>query len=422
MTPRGGRLLSAADASNVIIDSADQVNVFLMAGLLGQGGFVSADGRLDIARLRAVVSARLTDDGSDLARFSERVRDRGGDLVWEQDEPDLDWHVRVDEPVVGEAGLAGLCASLMTTPLPKDRPLWEVRVVPGAWSDGPGIVVRVHHAVTDGVGGVALMGRLLGGGQEPLPLPSPPTGAAIPRRRVREFLTGVLRVVSMLRTGVPRTVLLGPISDHRGAAFVDVELDGLSRAARAAGATVNDALLAAVAGAVEAALRAEGHHVPTSLPVSVPVALPDRGTSGNAVGVMRVELPARERDPRVRMAQIGALTRTAKAEARAQGTFELTRTRWGSRAFAWFARRQRFIALFVTNVRGPKEALLVDGAPLEKVWPLTPIQGNVRLGISALSYRGRLGCAIHADADHLRADVLADALKEQLDLIARQAL
>ena len=112
------------------------------------------------------------------------------------------------------------------------------------------------------------------------------------------------------------------------------------------------------------------------------------------------------------------MTRMARSEARTQGTFELTRTRWGSRLFAWLARRQHFIALFVTNVRGPEEPMVFGGAPLERAWPLTPIQGNVRLGVSALSYRGRLGCAIHVDADALSADVLAATLRDQLGRIA----
>jgi hypothetical protein len=198
-----------------------------------------------------------------------------------------------------------------------------------------------------------------------------------------------------------------------------VDLESLAQGARADGGTVNDALLAAVAGTVAFALRADGQPVPAVLPVSVPVALPDRGGSGNAVGIMRIELPCQEDDSAVRVAQIAALTRTAKAEARAGGTFELTRSRWGSRMFARFARRQRFIALFVTNVRGPEEQLVVGGAPLEQVWPLTPSQGNVRLGISALSYRGQLNCAIHADASALDAQVLGESLRDELSRIAQ---
>jgi len=133
---------------------------------------------------------------------------------------------------------------------------------------------------------------------------------------------------------------------------------------------------------------------------------------------MRIEVPSGEPDPAVRLARIAAVTRAAKDEARAQGTFELTRSRWGTRIFAWLARRQRFVALFITNVRGPAEQLFLGGASLERAWALTPIQGNVRLGVSALSYRGRLSCAIHADAAAIDADVLAAALRVHLGEIA----
>ena len=180
----GGDRLSASDASNVLMDARDQVNVFLMAGLLGPGGFVSQDGAADISRLRMGIAERLGEGaGVGLSRLAERVRaDRRG-LVWEHCELDLTRHVRVVDAVGGEAGLARLCASLMTTPLPDDRPLWEVLIVPGASAKGPGVVVRFHHAVADGVGAVALIERLFGQGRVIQPVPDPPRMKAVPRHR-----------------------------------------------------------------------------------------------------------------------------------------------------------------------------------------------------------------------------------------------
>ena len=190
---------------------------------------------------------------------------------------------------------------------------------------------------------------------------------------------------------------------------------------KAAGATVNDALLAAATMAVEAALVADGHPVPSMLPASVPVALRNRGGSGNAVGVMVVQLPVGEPDPPVRLARISAATKSAKPAARSQGTFELTRTLWGSRLFMWLARRQRFVALFVTNVRGPDATMRVGGAPLVEAWPVAPIQGNVRLGIAAMSYAGRLAVTVHVDAGVLQAGVAGSALGEELARIAARS-
>lgn len=412
--------LTAADASNVVLDAQDQVNVFLMAGLLGPGGFVGEDASVDLGRLRSAIAARLGEgSAAELRRFAQRVTAEGRFLVWDSCEPDLRWHVRAVDPVDGRDGLAALCASRMAAPLPTDRPLWELLIVPGATPTGPGIVLRVHHAVADGVAGVQLVRRLFGAEPDPVrPQPARESPAGRPHP-LKALAASVGRVTAMFRVTIGPTLLLGPIGPRRGVAFAEVDLARLARGARAAGATVNDALLAAVGVAAGATLRAGGEAAPTMLPASVPVALPDRGRSGNAVGVMLVPLPTGEPDLEDRLAHIASVTRLAKSEARSQGTFELTRSRWGSRLFAALARRQRFVALFVTNVRGPEKQLLVAGAPLEYAWPVAPIQGNVRFGVAAFSYAGRLGCAVHVDAGALRADVAGRALEDELVRISQ---
>lgn len=150
----GGERLSAADASNIYIDAVDQVNVFLLAGVLGPGGFVPDRGEPELDHLRADLATRLADDVA-LRRFSQRPgrpghgggggrggRRSGRALAWLPSPPDLTWHVRTAQPVAGREGLAALCAHLMTVPLPTDRPRWELLVVPGASPEGPGIVLR----------------------------------------------------------------------------------------------------------------------------------------------------------------------------------------------------------------------------------------------------------------------------------------
>lgn len=417
---RGGEPLSAADVSNVVLDAPDQVNVYLLAGLLGVGGCVRVDGAVDLDRVRADVGARLRDPTvPELSRFSQRAVLRQGRWVWEPCEPDLARHVRSVDPVRGRDGLAGLCASLMVRPLAPDRPGWELLVAPGGADGTPAVVLRAHHAIADGVEGVRLAELLFG--SAPAPAPSSTAGPPMPghgRPWWRGAARGAVRVAALARRSVPATVLLGDIGPRRGVGFAETELAPVAEASRRVGGTVNDALLAGVAAATGAALRAVGRRVPAVLPASVPVALPDRAGSGNAVGVMVVDLPTGEPDIAARTARIAASTRTAKAGARAAGTFELTRSRWGSRLFAWLARRQRLVALFVTNVRGPSTMLVVSGAPLEHAWAVTPIQGNVRLGVTALSYRGRLACAVHTDADALDAARVSGALGAELTRLA----
>ena len=422
----GAESLSAADASNVILDAVDQVNVFLMAGILAPGGFVAADGKADLERLRAVVAERLADPSlGGLRRFSQRIGGTRRRPVWVASAPDLARHVREVGPVAGTEGLAALCASLMTTPLPAGRPLWELLVVPGATDAGTGIILRIHHAVADGVAGVRLAQQLFDAGRAPESPAMPRPRVRPPRPRKsgwRRFWGSLSRLAAMFSVQLGPTALLGPISTRRGITFGDVALDEVARGARTAGGTVNDGLLAAVAAAAAAALASAGEPVPDELPASIPVALPDRGSSGNAVGVMMVPLPLREPDLAARIARIALVTTAAKAEAREQGTYELTRSRWGTRVFAFLARRQRFIALFITNVRGPQEPLWLDGAPLVRAWPVTPIQGNVRLGISAISYAGRLECVAHVDADALDAAAVELALEDELTRVCQLGL
>jgi hypothetical protein len=84
-------------------------------------------------------------------------------------------------------------------------------------------------------------------------------------------------------------------------------------------------------------------------------------------------------------------------------------------------RHQRLITMFVTNVHGPRRPLALAGAPLERIWPVAALGGNVRLGVAAISYDGALRCAVHCDADILRAEVIARTLGEELAGVAALA-
>jgi WS/DGAT/MGAT family acyltransferase len=433
----GRERLTAADASNIVMDAPDQVNAFLMAGVLAPGGPIGPDGEPDVAALRSAFAAVV----ASAPRLSQQVVRDGRGFAWEATPLDLDRHVRLVDQVEGLAGLEALCARLMVTPLPLDRPLWELLLVPGVASRRVGVVFRVHHAMADGVAAVRLIELLLrptaadgsdaapaasGGGSTDAAATDAPAPRPVPlrrtlRARLRMLESGWERTAAVLRPAVPRTILLGPIGPRRGVAFVEAPLEALDAGADTVGATVNDALLAATVAAAEAALRARGEPVPPVLPASVPVALADRGRSGNAVGVMLVPLPTGEADVATRLRRIAELTRARKADARARGSFELTRTRFGARLFMRLVRYQRLIAMFVTNVPGPRHPLALAGAPIERVWPLAAIQGNVRLGVAALSYDGVLRCAAHCDADAVSADVFGDALRQELARVAALA-
>lgn len=410
--------LAAVDEANLVLDHPGQVNVFLIAGLLSPGGFVGRDGSPDVAALRAGLRVRVAALPS-LHRvpvpFGRRHR-------WVEVSPDLDQHIRLIDPVDGLGGLERVCGELMTVPLPLDRPPWELLLVPGASAAGLGIVLRIHHVIADGTAALAIVAQLFEPAaaevRSPLPTPSPDVlvrRRSPPLHTLRHLGVGLQRVLTMIGgRGTGPTLLLGDRGPRRGVVFVDADLAVLQARIRPLGATVNDALLASAAAGYVAALSAAGEQVPAELAVSVPVALRRRGTSRNQVGVMLVRLPLAVAEPDARLRLISARTRAEKVRAREQGTLEFMRGPWGARILDRVAHRQHVVAGFITNVPGTSDQLRLAGAPTVAVWPVAGLAGNVRLGVAAVSYAGRLRCSVHFDEAAVPGAVFADAMRAEL--------
>ena len=413
--------LAPADEANLVLDHAGQVNVFLVAALLEPGGFLAPDGKPDMAGLRAVLRERI----AELPALRKRAAQAGRRHHWIETMPDVEHHIRLVEPVDGLTGLEDRCAELMGQPLALDRPMWEILLVPGAMAGGLGIVLRIHHAVADGMTAAVIVQRLFDPGEpgeragnEPptfAPAEAPRHAGIDVRRTLRRLGTGLHRIrKTVWGHGVGRTVLLGERSAHHGVAFLQTEIKTLESAVRPKGATVNDALLAASAAGFRAALVASGEPIPVWLPVSEPVALQRRGTAGNQVGIMLVRLPLAEPQPDERLRLIAEQTRVEKPQARDQGTLEFMRGPVGARIMDRLGRRQHLVGGFVTNVPGPEGTFRLAGAPVTALWPVAVLAGNVRLGVAAVSYAGNLCCGIHFDASTVPGDVFAQAMAEEL--------
>lgn len=406
--------LAPVDEANLVLDQPGQVNVFLVAGLLAPGGFVGPDGRPDLAVLRSILADRIPDIPS-LRMIPVRA---GRAHRWQDAGPDLDRHVRLTDPVDSVQGLERLCGDLMTVPMSLERPLWELLIVPGASSGRLGVVLRIHHAIADGMAAVEIVHRLF----DPVDGARPPTPAAAatvrrasaPFRRIGRVAFAIRRMWLTLRaTGVAPTVLLGDRGD-RSVAFLDADLAALTARARLAGATLNDALLAAVTAGYRATLEIAGESIPTGLPISVPVALRRDGSGANRVGVMLVTLPLTERDPDARLRVIAAQTGVEKVRAREQGTLEFMRGPHGARMMNRLARHQHLVAGFVTNVPGPPAELHLAGARVTAMWPVAVVAANVRLGTAAVSYAGRLSCSVQYDSATVPGEAFVRATRAEL--------
>jgi hypothetical protein len=191
------------------------------------------------------------------------------------------------------------------------------------------------------------------------------------------------------------------------------------------GATVNDVLLAVIAGGVRALLASRGERVEgLVVPIFVPVSLrrgaagtPGRIDRGNQISQMIVPLPVGLDDPVVRLHEITAATKERKALPRpAMGA--VFRGPILSAAMLRLIIRQR-VNLLSADLVGPSRPLSFSGAPVLEVFPLLNLVGNLTLGVGALSYAGRFDILVGGDADiHPDLDVFAAAASDEFHVLS----
>jgi WS/DGAT/MGAT family acyltransferase len=229
-------------------------------------------------------------------------------------------------------------------------------------------------------------------------------------------------VVSMGRA--PESALNVPIGPHRRFEMVDLPLAKVKAVRAARGGTVNDIILAAVAGALRAWLTARGAPPSADLRVLVPVSMRSRkarGTYGNQVSAVFCGLPVTEPDPLQRLRKVHEAMMEVKKSGSAVGAHALSRL--GDFAppqlLAQAARLQavtRMFNLVVTNVPGPQFPLYLLGKEMLRCFPQVPLAAQQGLGIALLSYNGQIGAGLLGDADSARdLPALAAAMNEALD-------
>jgi len=369
------------------------------------------------------------------------------------DDPAIDLRGQVEvlgcpEPGDDEALLA-VALDVVMRPLPRSQPLWRAVVVTGLADGRLGLVLALHHVLADGIGGLAVLARLVDGAptSEAVAQRPPPRAAALlvdalaqRMRLLRRLPHAIGRLPSALteirpgrrrspdgavrsERGAPRCSLNAPSGHRRRMAVVDVPLAPLRTAGRRHQATVNDILLVTVAGAMDAVLRSRGEHL-DALVVSVPVSArvtTTTGDLGNAVGVMPVRVPL---DGAVadRLTRVGVLTRARKTQARGTSAAlvgPLFRLLAALHLIGWFFDRQRLVNTFLTNLPGPLRAPTIGGAEVLRLVPVTITAGNVGVAFAALSCGGTLTVSVLVDPDLVpELDALAAAIADGLSTIA----
>ena len=452
----GLQRLSAADMSSLLAERGP-IHVHV-------GGTVIVDGDPPpFERLLEHVDSRL----SFVPRFRQRVTRVPLGLdnpVWADDPRfDLRWHVQhLALPRPGtEAQLRELVGEVFSQPLDFARPLWRLYLVEGLEGDRHVYLSKTHHALVDGVSAVDVGTLLVDANPEGTEValteepweadePSPemlfvraasdrirtPLRAA--RRAARSALTTPRETTNRLRrtaegfaglaAGAPRapmTFLNQEIGRDRRVAFLSTRLDSL-KAARSDGATVNDVILAVVAGGLGRFFERRGSDLPEHLVALVPVSIrrPDEELElGNRVATILVRLPVRERDPAERLRLVNAETTRLKASEQARAASLIIQATGFApptinRVLAGALARPLTWNLVVSNVPGPQLPLYVLGRRIEAIHPFVPLSPQGRaLSIGVLSYDGGVffGLAgdrdLLPDLDDLAADLEAEVAK-----------
>ncbi|HEX2358673.1 MAG TPA: wax ester/triacylglycerol synthase domain-containing protein [Solirubrobacterales bacterium] len=392
--------------------------------------------RLDVKHLRRRVAERLP--GLEPLRRRVEAPRRGGPVWVEDPEIDLDWHVaehEVAEPLDDEAFRAA-AGRILAERLDRGRPLWRLDLVPLA-AGRTGLVGRLHHAMADGVTAIRLAAGLLwdepGGPaattsaspaadtQPPGPDSQPAPAKVAPEAEHRERPL-LVRLPGTLRRELRRgrdTVLDRHIGSEREIAWTVVPLQRLKAIGRAAGEgiTVNDVVLAVVAGGLRGWLASVGGR-PDDLRAQVPVCLHLRegGTEiANRDSFLNVDLPVSEPNPVARLHTINAETSEAKLDHDADTLYSffhaLGRFRPLYSGVTRVVSGPREFALSVSNVPGPPERPMILGHELREFCSFAEPADRHALRVAVISLGGDLAFGLCSDPEAIGdLDHLADAL------------
>jgi hypothetical protein len=415
--------LSSDDARILALESAAIAGHTLKLVMLEPG-----DGRLDLEELRASVAARLGERSRGRERVEIPTDPREAPYWVLDDEFDVVNHVRARDGTAGidERGAWAEAGTIMSERLDHRRPLWAFDLI-GPLDDGrEAIVARIHHAMADGISCVRFLDEVLWDEEADRSTPSRPPGApgrrAAPAHELRRLPGAVARE---LGHRVKDSLLDRPIGAARELAFTAAPLERLHSigAARPQHATVNDVLLAGVAGGLRAWMQAAGEGL-GRLRAQVPVSLHHRdGTAGelsNRDSFLNVDLPLGEADPLRRLDAISAETAARKRLGDAEELYDLfhalARCPPLDRVVTQVATGPHEFSLSISNVPGPRGRLSICGRAVDRLGSVAEPAQRHALRVSAISCSGTVGIGLCTDPEALAgvAD-LADSIGEALD-------
>ncbi len=423
----------------------------------------SSEGGIDRDAIRRLVESKL----HMIPRYRQRLARVPIEKhpVWVDDEHfNIEYHVRhYSLPRPGSFDqLRALVGIIMSQQLDRAKPLWEFNIVEGLEGDRFAIISKIHHCMIDGIAGVDLMAVLLNLApsseiDDPVPFVArrEPSGnellvretarrtgkALAAMRSVRQLTDDASQLVrdgahraraagyslaSGWLTSASDTPLNGKVGPNRLFGTLETPLADIKEIKNAAGGSVNDVVLATVAGAVRRFLTEDRDYDVAGLdframaPVSVR-SQDQRGSLGNQVAMWLVSLPVTEPDPIRRLEAVRMATERLKETNQALGAATLVRLSAGAPATlvsmaSRLATGVRPFNMTVTNVPGPQFPLYLLESQMLESYALVPLWQAHGVGVALFSYAGSVYWGFNADYDIVPdVDLFAEAVREAFD-------
>lgn len=396
---------------------------------------------MNIDRLKQAIKQRFLA----YPRFRQKVVDTAAGAWWEEDADfDLDWHVRLSA-LPGRGGkreLERFVSQQASTPLDKTKPLWQFHLVE-KFGGGSALVTRIHHCYADGMALVQVMlsmtdtSREAKKGSDLTKAWLKDDGKQVPQQvgAVDRYMKlggkmfekgmdiyrdpGLANVmakegseiarelaVALSLSDDPDTVLRGRLGVSKRVAWAEpFDLEEVKAIGRAFQCTVNDVLLASAAGALRSYMLDRGENVDgVTLRATVPVnlrPLKHARKLGNHFGLVFLELPVGEDNPVRRLERVADCMQKLKTSRQAIVSYGLL----AALGMAPAALQRTFLDLFsrkatavATNVPGPRMPLYLAGCTIRDMMFWVPQTGTIGLGISIMSYNGKVHFGLIGDA------------------------
>jgi diacylglycerol O-acyltransferase / wax synthase len=361
-----------------------------------------------------------------------------------------------------DAQLRQLVGRLQARQLDRNRPLWEIYLVEGLADGRFAIITKTHHAMVDGISAVDIATLILD--LEPTPRETPedmwiphpgPSGLGLVADAIADSLRRPSQILDTVHSGLtdarltaerafgalngvaafartslksaPSSPLNADIGEQRRFGMAATSLDDYKRIRKSHGGTVNDVVLATVAGALRIWLLTRGESVipSTTVRAMVPVSVRsdgEGGALGNRISSYFVDLPVGEPSAVIRLHQVSYAMKGHKESGQSIGADALVRltgfappTIHSAAARLGSGLARRLFNVVVTNVPGPQFPLYAAGAQMVDCYPVVPLSHGQAVTIGLISYNGGVFYGMNCDRDSMPdIDVLAGCIEESL--------